>query len=124
MSPESRRAVGEVLALFALATLLAAVCYHAQGIGVVRRNLHALVALIFLALPQIALRKRGNIERYGFTLQPLRLGLSLFAAATLVVLPLFAGGFVLAFRFLCAHWPLVVPGSCFRVFHPVWRLPS
>ena len=60
------------------------------------------------------LRRRGNIERYGFTAQPLGLGLLIAGIAIVVVLPLFVGGFVLSLRSACAHAPWLVPGSCFR----------
>jgi uncharacterized protein len=121
---ESRSAiVGQALLAFAVATLLAAIFYHAQSISFVRQSLHTLVALVFLALPQIFLRKRGGIERYGFRLQPLRLGLLLAFAAIVVVLPLFTLGFVELARWACQHAVRFVPGSCVRVFHPHLRLP-
>jgi membrane protease YdiL (CAAX protease family) len=41
-----------------------------------------------------------------------------------VVLPLFAGAFVVALRVGCAHLPSWVPASCWRVAHPTWRLPA
>jgi membrane protease YdiL (CAAX protease family) len=124
MKEDARRTVVEVVAMFALATLAAGVLYHAQYVRFIHSNLHALVAVIFLVLPQIALRRRGNIERYGFTLEPLGLGLLIFALTSLVVLPLYAGGFLLVLRFFCAHAPALVPGSCARVWHPLLRLPS
>lgn len=117
--------LAEVAIGFAIATGAASALYNVgQSVGFIHRNLHALVALVFLALPQIMLRRRGNIERYGFTTQPLGLGLAIAGIAIAVVLPLFVGGFVLATRFACAHLPTWVPGSCFRVTHPVWRLPG
>lgn len=113
----------ETLGAFAVATLIASILYHAQSIALIRHNLHALVALVFLALPQLLLRKRGGIERYGFTLQPLAIGLTIGALAILVVLPLFSIGFVTLMRVLCSDAPRLVPGSCVRVLHPHWRLP-
>jgi hypothetical protein len=122
---QRRRTIAEVVLVFALATGAASALYNVgQSVGFVHRNLHALVALVFLALPQLVLRRRGNIERYGFTTEPLGLGLAIAAAAIVVVLPLFVGGFVVAVRVACAHAPLWVPGSCFRVAHPLWRLPA
>jgi membrane protease YdiL (CAAX protease family) len=118
------RIIAEAVGAFAVATLIAAVLYHAQAVPFIRYNLHALVALVFLALPQLLLSRRGGIERYGFVLQPLAIGLTIALVAIVVVLPLFAGGFVLFMRQLCAHAASLVPGSCARVLHPHWRLPS
>jgi CAAX protease family protein len=121
---DRRSTLLEVLAVFAVATGAASALYHAgQSVGVIHRNLHALVALVFLVLPQVALRRRGNIERYGFTTQPLGLNLAIAAVAMLVILPLFAAGFVGVVRFACEHAPRMVPGSCFRAAYPVWRVP-
>ncbi len=119
------RTLVEVVLVFALATGAASALYNVgQSVGFVHRNLHALVALVFLGLPQIMLRRRGNIERYGFTTHPLRLGLTIAAVAIAVVLPLFVGGFIVTVRAACAHAPALVPGSCFRAAHPLWRLPG
>jgi membrane protease YdiL (CAAX protease family) len=118
-----RRTIVEVVVTFTLASAAAAVLYHAQAVPFIRRNLHALVAFVFLLLPQLVLRKRGNIERYGFTAQPLGLGLTIAALATLVILPVYAAGFIGAVRFGCAHAPELVPGSCATAFHPHWHLP-
>jgi membrane protease YdiL (CAAX protease family) len=118
------RTIAEALGAFSVATLVAALLYHAQAVPFIRYNLHALVALVFLALPQLLLSRRGGIERYGFTLEPLRIGLTIAALAILVVLPLFSVGFVLFMRQLCVHAATLVPGSCERVLHPHWRLPS
>jgi uncharacterized protein len=122
---ERRRTIAEVVLVFAVATGAASALYNVgQSVGFVHRNLPALVALVFLALPQVMLRRRGNIERYGFTIEPLRLGLAIAAVAIVVVLPLYTGGFVLLVRAACAHVPQMVPGSCFRAAHPIWRVPG
>jgi CAAX protease family protein len=122
---ERRRTIAEVLLVFALATGVVSLLYNVgQSIGFVHRNLHPLVALVFLLLPQLMLRRRGDIERYGFTTQPLGLGLAIAAIAIVAVLPLYAGGFLVALRTACAHAPSLVPGSCLRAAHPVWRLPT
>ncbi|HEY2749153.1 MAG TPA: type II CAAX endopeptidase family protein [Polyangia bacterium] len=119
-----RATLVEVAIVFAIATGAASLLYNVgQSIGFIHRNLHALVALVFLVLPQIVLRRRGNIERYGFTTRPLGLNLAIAGLAIAIVLPLFVGGFVLATRLACAHLPSWVPGSCVRVLHPTWRLP-
>jgi membrane protease YdiL (CAAX protease family) len=119
------RTLVEVLLVFALATGAASLLYNlGQSLGFIHRNLHALVALVFLSLPQLMLRRRGNIERYGFTTRPLGLGLAIAAVAVALVLPLFVAGFVVVVRVACAHAPALVPGSCFRALHPLWRLPG
>jgi uncharacterized protein len=120
-----RQTLVEVAIVFAIATAAASLLYNVgQSVGFIHRNLHAMVALVFLALPQVVLRRRGNIERYGFTTHPLGLGLLIAGLAVVLVLPLFAGGFLLTMRTACAHAPSLVPGSCYRVAHPVWRLPG
>ena len=122
---ERNRTLAEVIVVFAVATAATAALYRVStAVGFIHRNLHTLVALVFLLLPQVMLRRRGNIERYGFTVQPLGLGLAIAAVAVVAILPLFAGGFVLAVRFACAHMPAWVPGSCLRAAYPLWRLPS
>jgi membrane protease YdiL (CAAX protease family) len=119
-----QRTLVEVGITYAVAIAAASALYNVgQSVGVVHRNLHTLVALVFLGLPHLMLRKRGNVERYGFTTHPLRLGLLLAVGAIALVLPLFAGGFVVLVRAACAHSPQLVPGSCFRAAHPLWRLP-
>jgi len=122
---EKRRTLVEVAVVFAVATGAASLLYNVgQSVAFIHRNLHPMVALIFLVLPQLMLRRRGNIERYGFTTQPLGLGLLIAAVAIAVVLPLFGVGFLVAVRAACTHAPSLVPGSCFRAFHPVWRVPG
>lgn len=121
-SEQARTAV-EVGLVFAGATAAAAILYHLQFIPFVRANLHALVAAVFLVLPQVMLRGRGDIDRYGFTTHPRGLGLKVAAAGIFGVLPLFVGGFVLYNRLLCAYAPQLAAGSCVRILHPIWRLP-
>jgi hypothetical protein len=125
-SPQnSRRIVAEVLAVYAVATVASALIVHAPaGWTIVHNNVHALVALVFIALPQFVLPRRENIEKYGFTWQPLGLGLAIAGIAIVVVLPLFGLGFTALLRLGCAHFPEWVPGACWKVTHPAWRLPS
>jgi membrane protease YdiL (CAAX protease family) len=118
-----RRTAAEVGLAFGVATLAASLLYHAQGSAFVRQNLPALVAAVFLILPQILLRGRADLEQYGFTSRPRRLGLAVAAAGILGLLPLFSVGFVTWVRLLCAYHPSVVPGSCLRAWHPHLRLP-
>src|SRR5262249_6132273 len=108
-----RETLIEVAIVFAIATGAASLLYNVgQSVGFIRNHLHPLVALVFLVLPQVVLRKRGNIERYGFTTHPLGLGLLIAGIAVVVVLPLFSAGFWLTLRLACAHAASLVPGSC------------
>jgi membrane protease YdiL (CAAX protease family) len=118
-----RAAIVEAIGAALLASVLAGVFYRLQGIASVRTNLHAFVAAVFLFLPQLILRKRGDLEAYGLRAAPVRLGLTIAGVAIGVVLPLFTIGFVVWNRFLCAHWPAAVPGSCWHLLHPGFRLP-
>jgi membrane protease YdiL (CAAX protease family) len=114
----------EVGLAFAGATAGAALLYRLQFITFIHNNLHALVAAIFLVLPMVLLRERGDIERYGFTTHPQDLGLKVAGFGLLVVLPLFIGGFIAYNRLLCHYSPRLVAGACFHVLHPHFRLPA
>jgi membrane protease YdiL (CAAX protease family) len=109
---ERARTVVEVIGAFVIATAAASILYHLQFVAFIRANLHALVAAVFLVLPQIFLRKRGDIEKYGFTTHPRKLGLAIAAVGVLGILPLFVGGFWIYERML---------GVLSR--HPALRLP-
>ena len=123
--PQTPRAiVREVLLAFVAATAVASLLYHLRFIPFVKDNLHIGVALTFLGVADYLLRKRGGLEAYGFRTEPRRLGLGLFAIGAFVVLPLFAIGFVLYSQQLCAHAAQLIPGSCYRVTHPLFRLPD
>lgn len=117
-------ALYEALGTFAVGTLLVAIFYRLQFIGFVRDNLHAFVAAIFLFLPQLVLRRRGDLEAYGLRADPVALGLKLSATCVFGVLPLFVVGFYAWNRFACAHLPSLVPGSCWHLLHPRFRLPA
>jgi membrane protease YdiL (CAAX protease family) len=118
------RTVTEVAFSFITATAIASVLFHLQSVPFIRANLHALVAAVFLVLPQIMLRRRGaDIETYGFTTRPRRIGLTIAAVAIVGVLPLFVVGFVYYHRAICAWHPQWAPSSCYRILHPHFRLP-
>lgn len=107
-----------------LASTLAAVLFRMQGIPFVRANLHALVAAVFLFLPHLLLTRRGEPEAYGLRAGDVRLGLTVALTAIVVVLPLFTLAFYAWNRGLCMRWPQLVPGSCWHILHPSWRLPT
>lgn len=124
MRDERVRTVTEVAFSFVTATLVASVLFHLQAVPFIRANLHALVAAVFLLLPQLMLRRRAvDIEHYGFTTQPRKLGLLIAAVSIAMVLPLFVGGFVAYQRGICAWHPQWAPASCFLILHPHFRLP-
>jgi membrane protease YdiL (CAAX protease family) len=120
----ARAAWIEALSVYAVATALSSILFHLQAVGFVRQNLHALVAATFLFLPQLALRKRGDLEAYGLRARPVALGCRLVAIFVLGILPAFALGFWLWNRWACGHVPKWVPGSCWHVLHPGLRLPD
>lgn len=98
--------------------------YRLTGVSFVRANLHAIVAGTFIGIPVYLLRKRGGIERYGFTTEPVGLGVSVFARFSVIIFPLFVVGFIAYHKALCAWQPTWLGGACFRVEHPIWRLPK
>jgi hypothetical protein len=120
---DRQRTTLEVGLTFAGATAAAAALFHLQFIPFIHSNLHALVAAIFLLLPQLLLRERGDIERYGFTTHPRALGLKLAAFGLFVILPIFSLGFAAYNSFICHYLPKLASGACFRVMHPHFRLP-
>ncbi len=120
----ARSAIVEALSVYALATAIASALYHLQGVAIIRDNLHALVAATFLFLPQVVLRKRGDLDAYGLRLRPLGLGLKVAAIFIFGILPLFSLGFWAWNRLCCAQWPQLVPGSCWHLLHAGLRLPD
>ncbi len=120
----ARAAILEAVGAALVASAAAGVLYRLKSLAFVRDNLHALVAAIFLFLPQLALRGRGELDAYGLRARPVGRGLRLAAATTLVVLPLFVVAFVAWNRVMCTAWPSIVPGSCWHLLHPSFRLPS
>ena len=120
-----KSALIEALLAFAAVSVLASVLFHLKSIAFVAANLHALVAAGFLLTPQLLLRLRRvpDSEDYGFRARPVGQGLVLFAATCAAVLPVFTAGFWLWHRLLCARWPLLVAGSCWRLLHPRLALP-
>ena len=75
-------------------------------------NLHALIAAVFLYLPTLLLlRRREDFAPYGLTAGPLGRGLLVFAAASLLVFPLFAVGLYGYYRVVCAAARLQYPAA-------------
>ena len=114
----------EVLLAFAAATAVASILYQLRFIPFIKANLHVGVALTFLGVADRLLRRRGGLEAYGFRTAPVGLGLGLLAIGLFVVLPLFSVGFVVYSKLLCQHAASLLPGSCYRVHHPLFRWPD
>src|SRR5512143_3639939 len=101
--PPPRRVLVEVLGVFALATALFAAFWQLRGVvPFIGKNLHALIAAVFLYVPTaLLLRRREDFVAYGLTLRPLGKGVAIFLAGIAVVFPLFAAGFFVYYRVVC-----------------------
>jgi hypothetical protein len=123
-SRRRRRALVEALGAWVVACAVAAVLYRLQGVPFIRANLHALVAAVFLGLPQLLLlRRRGEEIDYGFRLRPVGKGLALAGLSAVIFLPIYAAASYLVYRILCVVHPSWVPGRCARLLAPSLRLP-
>ncbi len=106
----------EALVAFAVATGLASLLYQLQSIAIIGNNLHALVAAIFLFLPQLFGRQRDD----GLHAKPYLPNLSL-AALGLALLPLYALLYIAFNRYAC---PMLQLGSLCTHLAPLHlRLP-
>ena len=100
-----RRPLPEAIFVFALsvagnlvAKLLGAL------VPFIGRNVHALVAAVFLFLPAAVARRRGeDLADYGFHLRPVGRSLVYAGGTIAVVFPLFLVGFVLFHQIACAY---------------------
>lgn len=124
LNAAQRKIITEVAIAYAIATGAAALLYRLQSLPLVHDNLQLMVGALFLLLPQWMLRPHADIEDYGFTTRPRRLGFSLAALAILLIFPLFIGGFWLYFRLLCQHFPAFAPMRCLHLVAPRWHLPQ
>jgi membrane protease YdiL (CAAX protease family) len=110
-----------VLAAALAAVLVALLGLVGRAIPFVGKNLGAFVAVVFLYLPLLFLRRRGEqLQDHGFHAAPVARGLAFAAIYVAVVLPLFAVVFVLFYEVVCrpdaAAWIAAVaePGACRR----------
>jgi uncharacterized protein len=134
--PSPRRALWEALSVFFLATLVCSILWQLRGaIPFVGKNLHALIAAIFLYVPTfLILRRKEDFIPYGLTTKPVGKGLIYFSIVSLVVFPLFSFGFVAYYRFVCSAAaaghpvPSQIRGLCRHFIGSVqslrWRLPK
>jgi membrane protease YdiL (CAAX protease family) len=103
----SRRSILLEMALaWAGATAAVAALYWSRlSVPFIARNLHALVAVVFIGIPFAVLeRRRADWAAYGWVARPYGRNLAWAAGAAAVVFPLFLVGFVLYYRGLCALW--------------------
>ncbi|HWM85946.1 MAG TPA: JDVT-CTERM system glutamic-type intramembrane protease [Kofleriaceae bacterium] len=116
----SGREVRDALVAFGLACAAVAVLAAlGRAVPLIDANLGALVAIVFLYIPVLYARRRGeDLVAYGFRAAPIGRGLAFGLGAPLVLFPLFAGGFVLFYDLVCrpdqAAWlrQLAPPGTC------------
>jgi uncharacterized protein len=103
-APNRRRILVEVLIVFGLATLLCALFWQLRRVAAFfNRNLHAMIAAVFLYLPTaLLMRRREDLTRYGLTVRPIGRGVSIFLLASIVIFPLFAIGLCTYYQVVCA----------------------
>jgi uncharacterized protein len=125
----------EAVGTFAAATATAALLYRLRFLD---DYFHAAVAFLFLYLPAMILWRRGlELDAYGLTRRPLGRNLLVAGVCVLVVLPLFAVGFIVWQRVVCAPWApswltLLAAGPCpsvtselsLRLPPKLWRLAA
>ena len=115
MARETRDAL---LAFAAAAAAIALLGLIARGVGIVRDNLGALVAIVFIYIPFWYAGRRGqDLVDYGFLARPVGKGLAIGLGAVAVIFPLFVAGYVVFYDVACggasellARLPL--PGRC------------
>lgn len=114
-----RQLIGQVLLWFAVTTAGVALLLRiAAPVPLLRDNVGALVALVFLYVPAWVARRRGqDLSDHGFRVAPLRRGLVLGLGVLALVLPCFAVGFAGFYEIACqadALRGLTPPGFCAR----------
>jgi hypothetical protein len=75
----------------------------ARGVGIVRENLGALVAIVFIYIPYwYANKHKKDLLDYGFLATPLGKGLVIGVGAIAITFPLFMIGYVIFYNVACA----------------------
>ncbi len=105
---------------FALVVVLGLV---ARSWSLLFANLAALVAIVFIYVPVVYSRKRGeDLVDYGFHFAPIRRGVLYFLGGTIVILPLFTAGFIFFYDLVCsASAPTAITSLAPPGFCKVWR---
>jgi membrane protease YdiL (CAAX protease family) len=113
-------------AYLAVATLVASVVridVNVPGIGHLGS---ALVAVVLLYAPVVvAWRRHEELYDYGLHVEPIGKNLALTALVLAIILPLFAGGYVLFYRVVCdtpSLRELAPPGAC-AGWRGAWHWP-
>lgn len=106
-----RRALVETLGMVALATALCAAFWQLRRVvPFVAKNLHALIAAVFLYLPTgLLMRRKEEFATYGLTFHPLWRGLAFFLLAAVLVFPLFALGMYGYYVAVCEAAAVTLP---------------
>lgn len=119
-----KQIVTEVLGSFAVTTGILSALYQARNLWrFIDNNLSVLAAVLFLYVPAFLLwRRHSDLDRYGFTLSPLRRPLLFYLAAVAVVFPLFALGYQIYLHRVCGHLPAWL-GPCGPLPRQHLRLP-
>jgi membrane protease YdiL (CAAX protease family) len=93
-----------VVTFLASITLASALFWAGRVVPVIRHNLHACIAVIFLYAPVVAGRftgRRFDFQEAGLRLDPLRTNLAVLAAVVVVTFPLFVLAFFQFYNVVC-----------------------
>lgn len=126
--PERDRIAGRdaLFTYMAVLAMVAAVVHIDVDVPAVGHLGSALVAVVLLYTPVVvAWRRKEDLTDYGFRLEPIGKNLALFAIVLAIVLPLFAGGYVVFYRVVCdspSLRELAPPGAC-AGWHGDWHWP-
>lgn len=114
-----RRDLQHALVAFAVASAgIIVLAQVSRAVPILRDNLGALVAIVFLYVPVFFARRRGeDLDDYGFHAAPVGKGLAFGLGGIAVVFPLFALGFVWFYDLACA------PGSSLAALAPPGLCP-
>ena len=121
------RAAGRhaLLAWLAVAVLVAVLVRIDVDLPLIGHLGSALVAVVLLYAPVVIGWRRGeDLLAYGFHAEPVRRGLVLGIGASLLIIPLFAGGYLLFYRLVCATPTLraLAPHGACGGFHGLGHL--
>jgi membrane protease YdiL (CAAX protease family) len=124
---ERREAWREVLLAFLAATLACAVLYASRNLHpLLAGNLHAVVAIVFWALPTWLLERKGRFpSNYGLVWRPLIANMAWAVMAIVLVLPIFTVVFFLYYKAICG---VMAAAWCrgfglLAAYQRGWRLP-
>ena len=100
---------GDPFVVFLAVTAVASgLFWLAKVVPLLHKNLHAVIALIFLYAPTLAERWRGrtfDFQRAGMTMTPVRANLAVLGVAVAITFPLFLIGFFWFYDGVCGGSP-------------------